>query len=454
MDSLSLSSAIAAARTAADAAATEAATASQNIANAATPGYARERVDLVELQAFSGVGAATVQRIVSQTARNALVAAMGDQSGAATTSGVLAQVEALFGEPATGLSHLLTAFWNAWQQVANMPSDPGARDGLVSAAQQLVSTFQAIAQGIQGLETSLAQSVVQQVQQVTALAQQVAALDLTIRGGAASGHDVNALLDQRDQLIHQLAQLAGVAAAEPATQDLTLVIGGQPLVVGGTVYPLAVQGSGPSTTVVWQATGQPAPVTGGQLGAQATALAATLPGISAALDRVASDLVAAVNSLHTTGYTLGQPPATGIPFFVPTGTSAASIAVNSAIVRNPNTVAASGSGAPNDGSVAQAIATLASSTVAAGGTETVSAEYNAVVVSLAAQLQTAQQRQSTADSQVAQFQRLDQATAGVSLSEEQTSLVLDQQLAQAASAVLRAAEAMLRSLLQAVGAGG
>ena len=454
MEQLSLASALAAARTALDAAATEAATSSQNIANAATPGYARERPDLAELPAFSGVAVSTIQRVVSQVARSALLAAQGAEEGAATTAGILQQAQALLGEPANGLSQLLVSFWNAWQQVATTPTDPGARDGLLAAAQQLTSRFQSITQGLQGIEVALAQSLAQGVAEVNSLAQKVAALDLQIQAGQAAGQDVNALLDQRDQLAQQLAQLAGAAPAQPPTQDYTLVIGGQPLVVGGTAYQLAVRGTGPASTVVWKDTGQPAPLTQGQLGAQAQALSQQLPALSAGLDAVARDLVAAVNGLHMTGYTLTQPPQTGIPFFAPTGTTAATIAVNPAIAQNPDLIAASGTGAPNDGSVAQSIASLATALAAGGGTQTILAEYNGVIVGLAAQLQTAQIQQQAATAQVTQFQQIDQSVSGVSLSEEQTALLLDQQMAQAATTVLAAAQSMLRSLLQAVGAGG
>src|SRR5579864_8475397 len=292
MESLTLTGALSAARTAIEAAAAQASAVSQNIANAATPSYAQQRVQLVELPDASGVAATQIQRVVSQITRNALVGATGGENAAATQSQLLSQTQALFGEPSNGLSGLLTGFWNAWQQVANNPSDPGTRQTLVSQAQQLASRFQSIAQGVSGLETATASAVTQQVGQVNTLAQQVASLNTQIQAGQAAGQDGNALADQRDQLVQQLAQLAGVQWAQPATAQPTLVIGGQPLLVGGQVYGLTASGSGTSVSVTWTAGGQAAPVTGGQIGGELAALTQSLPSIMTGLNSVASDLAA------------------------------------------------------------------------------------------------------------------------------------------------------------------
>src|SRR5579883_2642541 len=161
---LSLQGAMSAARTAVDASATEAATASQNIANAATPGYARERVSLEALANNAGVAATTIQRLVSPVIRAALVHAQGASATATAEAGFLGQIQALLGEPSQGLSSLLSSFWNAWQGVATTPSDLGARNALLSAATQLTAQFHALASGLTGMAQALAATVADQVQ--------------------------------------------------------------------------------------------------------------------------------------------------------------------------------------------------------------------------------------------------------------------------------------------------
>jgi flagellar hook-associated protein 1 FlgK len=445
---LSLQGAMSAARTAVDASATEAATASQNIANAATPGYARERVSLEALANNAGVAATTIQRLVSPVIRAALVHAQGASATATAEAGFLGQIQALLGEPSQGLSSLLSSFWNAWQGVAATPSDLGARNALLSAATQLTAQFHALASGLTGMAQALAATVADQVAQVNTLAQQVASLNAEIAAGQAAGQDVNALADQRDQLIQRLAQLVGAEPAQVPTSDPTLVLGGQPLVVGDTAYLLRASASGGTVSVTWAANGQPVPLTGGEVGAELQTVTQTIPAVLGQLNSLALSLIQAVNAQHQVGYTLDSPPRTGLPFFQ--GTGAADIALAPAVASTPLEIAASSSGAPNDGANAQAIAALATTPLASG--TTIAQQYNGIVVSLGAQLATATQQQTTASAQVAQFQQLDQSVSGVSLTDEQLALLLDQQQSQAASSVLQAVKAMLQSLLAAVGA--
>jgi len=443
---LSLNGALAAARTAIDAASTGAAVASQNIANAATPEYAQERADLTALTDDAGVGIGTIERLVSPLIRSSLTQAQGAQSGATESSQLLSQIQAVFGEPSNGLSSLFGTFWNAWQQVANSPSDPGARDALISATTQLTAQFHSISSGLTEMQQSLLPTISQQVDQVNTLAQQVATLHGQIAAGTAAGQDTNGLQDQRDQLLTQLAQLVGASSSALDMAQPTVVVNGQPLVVGQQVYKLQATQTGSTVTVTWAADRQPATLTGGQLGAEVQVATNTIPGVQGQLDDVANALIQAVNTEHAAGYTLDAQPATGIQFFQ--GTGAAGIAINPAIAADPNEIAASASGAPDDGTNAQAIADLATTTGTSG--TTIVQQYNSLVVQVGTLVSTASQAQTTAANQVTQFQQLDQSVSGVSTSDEQTALVLDQSQSQAASAVLQAVQTMLTALLTAV----
>jgi len=444
---LTLTGALSAASTAIDAASSEAAVSTQNIANASTPMYAREQVDLTAYSNDAGVEVSNIERLVSPTIRSSLISAQGQQSGAAESSQLLSQIQALFGEPGNGLSTLLTGFWNAWQQVANSPSNPGARDALVSATTQLTTQFNSVADGLTNLQQSLIPAIGQQIDQVNSLAQQVANLNGQITTGTAGGLSVNSLEDQRDQLVSQLADLVGAAPSALPTGQPTVVVNGQPLVVGTTVYALQGTTTPTSVNVAWAANGQPANLTGGQLGAEIQAATDQIPAVQGQLNAVAAGLIQAVNTQSEAGYTLDTPPVTGVAFFQ--GTGAGDIAINPAISASTNEIAASASGAPGDGANAQAIANLATAAGAAG--TTITQQYNALVVQVGTELATANQGQTTANNQVTSFQQLDQSVSGVSTSDEQTALLLDESQSQAASAVLQAVQTMLNGLLTAVG---
>jgi len=444
---LTLTGALSAARTALDAASAEAAVSTQNIANASTPLYAREQVDLTTSPNDSGVAISNIERLVTPTIRSSLLSAQGQQSGASESSQILSQVQALFGEPSNGLSTQLTGFWNAWQQVANSPSDPGARDALVSATTQMTTQFNTVADGLTALQQSLVPAIGQQIDQVNSLAQQVASLNGQITSGVAGGQNVNSLEDQRDQLVSQLAELVGAAPTALPTGQPTVVVNGQPLVVGQTVYALQAATTSTSVSVTWAANGQAVNLTGGQLGAEIQAVTSQIPTVQGQLNAVAAGVIQAVNTQSQAGYTLDTPPVTGVAFFQ--GTGAGDIAINPAIAANTNEIAASASGSPNDGANAQLIANLATAAGASGST--LMQQYNALVVQVGTMLATANQGQTTANNQVTSFEQLDQSVSGVSTSDEQTALLLDESQSQAASAVLQAVQAMLNGLLTAVG---
>jgi flagellar hook-associated protein 1 FlgK len=118
-------------------------TANHNIANANTPGFARQRVSLVPSMPYT-VPAFNRSGLAGQVGTGVLVAsitrvresvfdlqyrvqsqALGEAS---TLVDAYAQIEAVFNEPTeAGLGTLLDRFWRAWQAVGNQPEDLAAR---------------------------------------------------------------------------------------------------------------------------------------------------------------------------------------------------------------------------------------------------------------------------------------------------------------------------------------
>src|SRR5437588_3391081 len=123
-------------------------TTGHNIANANTPGYSRESAVLAEstaltIPAFSnvtgagvqlgtGVDVTTINRIRDQFLDIQYRAQNTATSNASTSTTILDQVQASLAEPSNhGLASQLSAFWNAWSDVANAPQSPAARQTLI-----------------------------------------------------------------------------------------------------------------------------------------------------------------------------------------------------------------------------------------------------------------------------------------------------------------------------------
>jgi flagellar hook-associated protein 1 FlgK len=187
----------------------------------------------------------------------------------------------------------------------------------------------------------------------------------------------------------------------------------------------------------------------------------------AALDQWAQRLMHAVNAVHS-----GQDPSTGATianvydlvtpgtpvqrsFF--SGTGAADIAVNSALVQNPGLIAASRtSNGSGDGSNAQAIAALQQDALAGGtasGGPTLNGQLQTLATTIGNSASSAQAAASDQTLMVQHLQQLDQQTGGVSLNEEAANLQVYQLAYQAASKALTVLDAMLDQLINKTGVG-
>ncbi|HYD55147.1 MAG TPA: flagellar hook-associated protein FlgK, partial [Gemmatimonadaceae bacterium] len=202
--------------------------AGQNVANANTKGYTRQRVDLQSVQAItaptmfsSTVGAGTGVKVVG-------VERLGDiyldarlraeTSTASFTSGradALARLQTTITEPSEkGFAATLQAFWAGWHDVANHPDDPAARKVLIGAADNAIKQ---IADGYRAVETQWTQartSLDTLVTEVNTTAQGVAHLNEQIRSILVSGGSASELMDQRDQMITTLSGLVGAQARQ------------------------------------------------------------------------------------------------------------------------------------------------------------------------------------------------------------------------------------------------
>ena len=117
-----------------------------NIANANTPGYSRQRVQLASALALrthglvigGGVDAGRVERSVNALLGRRILAQRSVMGGLEVRLGTLAEIEASFGEPGLGgLGDLIDGFFSAVSGLSTAPEDPIQRNALVQSAQSL-----------------------------------------------------------------------------------------------------------------------------------------------------------------------------------------------------------------------------------------------------------------------------------------------------------------------------
>ncbi len=222
---------------------------SNNVANASTPGYDRETVNLTEAlpqvngtaTVGSGVVVAGISRAYSQAAANQLNTSQSSLGQLNALQNYTTQIDNLFGTTVGGLSTALQNFYSAWSNVANNPTSTASRQALLSQAQSVASSFQNTSAQLNTLSTDVNSRITSDVTQINSIASAISTLNkqIVVSSGQNGGQPPNELLDQRDQLVSNLSQLVGVTTTTDSTGALNVFIGnGQPLVLAGQTTAL------------------------------------------------------------------------------------------------------------------------------------------------------------------------------------------------------------------------
>ncbi|GAA4888627.1 flagellar hook-associated protein FlgK [Ferrimonas pelagia] len=214
--------------------------ASNNIANAATPGYSRQQIMLSARPggfygAGNGVQVDGVQRIADQYL-TAAVWSSNTQAGFATAkASYLGKTEELFGSEGSNISAGLDSLYAALNASIESPNDIATRQGVLNEARALTSRFSTINQGLDSQLKQIESQLGASVSEINTRLENIANLNKEIQGHTASGNIPPALLDARDQAVSELSEMVEIRTTENSdgTLNITLPMG-QPLVLGNS----------------------------------------------------------------------------------------------------------------------------------------------------------------------------------------------------------------------------
>jgi flagellar hook-associated protein 1 FlgK len=215
---------------------------SHNIANAQTPGYSRQRVELAATQPVSsgdgfvgrGVAVTTIQRAYDDLIASQQQSASSSYSRLDTFATRAQTLSNLFADSTTGLSASLQKFTNALQGVSNAPTSTAARQVLLSEADGLRQRLQTYDNRLSEIGTEVNASIKSEATTISNLSAGIAQLNQQIVNAQNSiGQPPNDLLDARDQKITELARHVSVSVTKQSDGSANVFIGkGQPLVLG------------------------------------------------------------------------------------------------------------------------------------------------------------------------------------------------------------------------------
>jgi flagellar hook-associated protein 1 FlgK len=457
----------------------------QNVANANTAGYTRQEVSFISaepthvLKAGRGISETLVMRYRDEFLDRQFRARSGAQGYFDMVSTQLGQVEQIVGDLSeTGLRTTLDQFFNAWDNLAQRPSDPSARTGVVTAAQDLINQARGIFHDLVQTRATADEMMRTKANQINSAAQQLAGLNKAIMAQEVGGQTANDLRDQRDRLLDSLSKLAGATSVMHDDGTVTVHIGSLPLVdrtiaysVNATVAMQPVDPANPASssqnTTTFTLAGNPLSFASGEMGGLQQVRDKVIPQYMGYIDNFVRTVAGAVNAIHTGPDSAGNPLPTPTPIFTASTGSGAigaqwmDIGVNAAVVSDSsllmpgNTVPAVAS----DGNRALAIARIRDASFGFGapsgtGNATPGSYLQAISSKLGLDVQDAQRQSEAAVAQTAQAENNRQSVSGVSLDDEMTKMIQFQQTYNAAARMMTAMDEMLDVIVNRVGAVG
>jgi flagellar hook-associated protein 1 len=203
-------------------------TTGQNVANASTPGYSRQRVNFTQTEAFpsigmdreqipgqmgTGVKAGSIQRVresfldVQYRGENNKLGYWQSRSEA------MSKMENIMNEPSdSGLASAMDLFWQSLQDLAVDPTDTntGARSVVRQRGESVATTFNYLANSLTSIQKDQKSQIDVTVKEANSILYQINKLNEQIGGVEPHGYLPNDLYDERDRLIDQLSSIMNI----------------------------------------------------------------------------------------------------------------------------------------------------------------------------------------------------------------------------------------------------
>ena len=292
------------------------ATTGNNVANASTPGYSRQRVLLTERPGqFNGAGyiGSGVQVAGIQRLFDALRAAELDDATAGSArleafSGIARSLSNLVADENLGLGAGMARLTAALEDVATDPTSQPARQALLSELQGSVDMFRRMSAWLDSQQRAVDQGLRDGATSINTLSRGIADLNQRIVAASAGGQSPNDLLDERARMVNELSQLVGVNTVTESNGALDVFVGsGQALVIGADARELTVARNALDPTRLDLVLGGGVITTqvgGGRLGGLLDAQAELLGPARNEIGRIAATLSLRINEINGQGLDL------------------------------------------------------------------------------------------------------------------------------------------------------
>lgn len=422
------------------------ATHQNNVANAATPGYRRERVNLEALGQYTGLGGQGVRAGHTQSIKAPLLDRVipekrGEFARHAQVADAARIAEALGKED--GMTDRLGAFFSSARAMEVDAQSEVARRDFIGRAESLATSIQNRHDELQTqrhLGTTTASDTVDRLNGALQELETIESQMLTSPG-------VPELVDARDELVNDIADMTGTRVVPDSRGRVSLVTSkGAALFEGGRAREVKLDQSDPQGFGFTLGDGRKLDEIGGELGGLRQADREVFGASLGRLDEFAQAFATSVNQLHAQGS--GLDGSTGQDLFTFDAQGAAgTIAVNTAIADDPRKLALTTDAAtlPGGNDLARAMADLSQQELLDG--KTAHGLLQADASAIGEVFSDAERGADVALGALEQVEAMQASISGVSLEEEMVALTQAQRSYEASVKLIQTADELMQTVL-------
>ena len=289
--------------------------AGNNMANAATVGFHRQSIHLGPTQGSTvgrnvqvgmGVQILAVRREVDVALQSRYRDAISQYHRDVIDQRFLSTIESLQNELTDNdLSSLLSVFFNSFSELANNPSDNAMRSTVIQQGRNLASRIASMRSDYNVVLDEVDRSLGNTVAAANDLLDRIAQINHQISVSEGGGGQANALRDQRDLLIDQLAEYIDMNTVEQANGSVDVFVGSVPVVLNSVSRGLELRtvSDGGQTKVQLRvaADGTHLEAHAGSIGGLLRQREETIRPVIHQIDEFANQLIFQVNRLHSQG---------------------------------------------------------------------------------------------------------------------------------------------------------
>jgi len=285
-----------------------------NIANAATEGYHRQRIELSPSLAVRegsmifgrGVDVESVTRMIDGLLEQEILRQRSSLGQVDRELVTLQTVESVLGELSTedgGLNAAIDKFFTSLADLSAHPGDVIWQNQLVSDADAMAGQFRALGDFLTRLETQIRLETENVVDSINTLAGQIAEINSRIQGIEVGGGSANNLRDERDKLISDMAELIGLETQNRPYGVVDVIVAGIPVVMGAFTVELeaGLDENAKLGISVKDAATYYTDIAGGRIGGLLSLKNELVSGVHDDLNSLASTIIQQINQYHVQG---------------------------------------------------------------------------------------------------------------------------------------------------------